>query len=448
MPWLTPDEIPEGTACRPLFIPDDSAWLAIVSGAILELTRSWNWEQFGTLTPDQCAERMQILQQQFYDEICNDCTLPAGGRVIRINFDGHFEELVGDAWVEPQGDYAVPPVTERTGGTVYEQTCLAAANAENVLAQLYEQTTDLFEEGLTVAELALELAVLLGLLIAPPLGLLGASVITLGRIAFAEFFAFMDFLTEDFWDAEFSEAIRCILLNCATNTDGVVTFDLDCVNLGIGDITNPFDLTGAQVRLLGQVSYLLSIIGVDGLNLAGTTTAITTPNCNCEWCAIIPLETTDGGFVRQAGGGQPWLSGGQWSSGQGWLGGIRGDSSFANNRYGASNFERTFSAMVITYVGVKYAKTAGQCSIAGACYGSQLADQSGVFYSDNNTTNDPDTTFFSWAGSRSMTALKIANNFAFCNNSCGITGSVTNKWIELRGVGEYKLDPAWLVDCP
>lgn len=71
MPWLTPDEAPEGTVCRPLFIPDDPAWLAIVSGAILELTRSWNYEQFGTLTPDQCAELMQVMQQKYYDEICS-----------------------------------------------------------------------------------------------------------------------------------------------------------------------------------------------------------------------------------------------------------------------------------------------------------------------------------------------------------------------------------------
>ena len=159
MAWLTPDEIPEDDACRPLFIPNSSDWLAIVSGAILPLTRTWNWEQFGTLTPEQCADRMLLLMEQYYSGECNDCELPGGGRVIRINFEGNFEELVHGAWVEPQGDYAVPPVTAREEPTPEERRCLAAANAENVLSQLYEQVTDLFVADVSAAEALLALGV-------------------------------------------------------------------------------------------------------------------------------------------------------------------------------------------------------------------------------------------------------------------------------------------------
>jgi len=63
--WLTPDDIPSTAECRALFIPASEAWLANVSGALLELTYAYNWEQFGTLTPDECAARMQEMYDDF-----------------------------------------------------------------------------------------------------------------------------------------------------------------------------------------------------------------------------------------------------------------------------------------------------------------------------------------------------------------------------------------------
>lgn len=64
--WLTPsDPDPAGTLCRVLFIPDDEEWLAIVSGALLELTRSYNYEQFGATTPNQIADRLNEMFQEY-----------------------------------------------------------------------------------------------------------------------------------------------------------------------------------------------------------------------------------------------------------------------------------------------------------------------------------------------------------------------------------------------
>lgn len=63
--WLTPDSTPVEVVCRTLFIPNSEAWLAIVTGAILELSQPYNWEQFGTLTPDECATRMSIMLDEF-----------------------------------------------------------------------------------------------------------------------------------------------------------------------------------------------------------------------------------------------------------------------------------------------------------------------------------------------------------------------------------------------
>lgn len=319
MPWLTPNNIPEDDECRPLFIPHSAEWLAIVSGAILELTRSWNWEEFGELTPEECAERMQQMQQQFYDGICNDCTLPDGGRVIRINLEGHFEWLVGDAWVEPTGDYAVPPVEPRETGTPEEQRCLAAANAVNVLADLYEQVTDMWNMHLSIAEAVFTFSVAIGIAIAPPLGLLARGIMGIALFAFQEFFAFLDFLGEDVWGENFTDALECMFYECSLNTDGVVTFNPDCIWEKMWNEGNPFDLSGSEQRLLGQIGYLLSVIGMDGLNLAGTTTAITSADCEeCDdaWCFVFDFEEVSGSAFFS-----PLTRNGcvaSWSSGIGW----------------------------------------------------------------------------------------------------------------------------------
>lgn len=53
--WLTPDVPPADTICRVLVLPADFDWLAIVSGAIVELTNPNNFEEFGTSTPEDTA---------------------------------------------------------------------------------------------------------------------------------------------------------------------------------------------------------------------------------------------------------------------------------------------------------------------------------------------------------------------------------------------------------
>lgn len=56
MPYLTPNTLPDSFVCRQLIIPDDPEWIEIVSGALSELTKSYNFELFGDVTPDQCSE--------------------------------------------------------------------------------------------------------------------------------------------------------------------------------------------------------------------------------------------------------------------------------------------------------------------------------------------------------------------------------------------------------
>jgi microcystin-dependent protein len=65
--WLTPDgPIPSGVICKRVRIPDNIAFVEIFNGALLDLIYANNFEKFGTLTPDQCAE---LFSGMVYDLI-------------------------------------------------------------------------------------------------------------------------------------------------------------------------------------------------------------------------------------------------------------------------------------------------------------------------------------------------------------------------------------------
>lgn len=65
MGYLTPDTSPASVTCRALFIPDHEQYLAIVRGALQELTFSYNWTNFGSLTPDQAAAMFVPMFDKF-----------------------------------------------------------------------------------------------------------------------------------------------------------------------------------------------------------------------------------------------------------------------------------------------------------------------------------------------------------------------------------------------
>lgn len=63
--WLTPDTAPGSIAARCLLIPDAPDWLAIVSGALLPLIYAYNFEQFGTETPQGTADVFAVMFDNF-----------------------------------------------------------------------------------------------------------------------------------------------------------------------------------------------------------------------------------------------------------------------------------------------------------------------------------------------------------------------------------------------
>lgn len=94
MPYLTPDTPPAGTICRTITIPDDPEWLAIVNGALLELTRTRNFEKFGTYTPEQTAAYFFDMWGDFHDSEC---------MVIPIGMISMFGGIVPAKWLACNG---------------------------------------------------------------------------------------------------------------------------------------------------------------------------------------------------------------------------------------------------------------------------------------------------------------------------------------------------------
>jgi len=284
MPWLTPDSIPEGDDCRPLSIPADSAWLALVSGALTELTLPYNWQKFGTLTVAETVAKMQEIVDNYYDTPCAACTIPGGYPVVRYSTTGHLQQLDGSGeWVDATGDYHIPPPEARTEGTPPDQNCLAAKNATNVLSQLYESLSESFSSELSTDEALVAFAAAavaaVGFEFAP-------ITFAIAGVAFAVFevlFHALEYVTADLWTDDFDNQFACLLLNCAINTDGVVTFDWDCFNNALLAQADSMGLSEVQMRLYVQIGYILYFIGgADGLNLAARTTDIT--NDDCSFC--------------------------------------------------------------------------------------------------------------------------------------------------------------------
>lgn len=305
MPYLTPQELPEGDNCRPLSIPADSEWLALFGGALTELTKRWNWEYSGGLTIDETIDKMSEIIDNWYEVPCAACVTPGGYRVTRINNQGHLQQLDENGeWVDPTDDYYIPPPEARMDGTEADQICLAAKNAVNVLQQLYENLSDSYnaelEQDEAITAFILGAIAIVGFEFAP----ITWSIVAFMTPVFAALYAALGYIFADVWDSTVSDQITCFLLNCATNDAGVVTFDYECFVGQLNTLANTLSLTEDQLRLYLQITYILYFIGgIDGLNLAGRTTEITDDDCTICDCVgtSVNFAISNQGFSASIG---------------------------------------------------------------------------------------------------------------------------------------------------
>lgn len=287
-----------------MFYFDDKEWAQFLLGAAKVLGDPFNWYEAGDMSTDEAAEAFRVIVQDAPYNL-RSCPNPAGGRIFRVNALGKVQEL-SDAgeWTDPTGDATIPPVPERSGGTPEDQICLAAKNATNVLQLLYENLTDSFNSHLDEAEAATALVLTIISLIGAEFAPITFALVTFFSVVFSVLYGVLEFVAADLWDDTFTKALMCILRDCATNDAGVVTFDWDCFQAALAHQTNVFDLTFEQLRLFGQIEYLLQVIGgVDALNAAGATTAITDDDCSGCACTgtSVNFGVSDQGFVATLG---------------------------------------------------------------------------------------------------------------------------------------------------
>lgn len=69
--WLTPNAAGGVTACRVLIFPVELE--TSVNGALQELAEVYNWEQFGTMTPDEAASLAQAMLDAYYESDGGGC---------------------------------------------------------------------------------------------------------------------------------------------------------------------------------------------------------------------------------------------------------------------------------------------------------------------------------------------------------------------------------------
>lgn len=68
MPYLTPNTT-TGDVCRSLLIPVN--FLHIVNGALGELERAYNWEEFGDMTVEDCVSEMTAMIENYQTGGCS-----------------------------------------------------------------------------------------------------------------------------------------------------------------------------------------------------------------------------------------------------------------------------------------------------------------------------------------------------------------------------------------
>lgn len=214
-------------------------------------------------------------------------------------------------WGPVTGDYIAPDPEARGEGTAATRKCLAAANAARVYHDLYETATEAFiSDGTDVAVYEAVLGGIIAVL-GPWAGFTMASGIGLAIALFFAFYELLETITSDVWTSDFDETFVCLLLDNATDTAGVVTFDWVTIRETITEnLLNAAGQLDTDTALLwAQLAFIMDMVGAPGLDLAGTTTAVTSYDCTtiCApvWC--YSFDFTDGGahgwtFVNNSAG--------------------------------------------------------------------------------------------------------------------------------------------------
>lgn len=299
--WRLPDEIDPPTrigVCVP--VPDAPEHRQAFLGALLQLARWWNWQRDPLKRGREAAEVWMtiwrdVLEQLQEGEGCgampfdvrqnedapcilektqngvtwtqwadislcspNVPVLQAGEEVL-VPWDGTFIPI-GD--LPPDVDTITTSDERRPAGDDPDAArCLAALNAAYVFRRLHIESWRVSFSGGRPANI-----VIAGILALIGLGLLSASLIPI--LAASAITSFMLFSNPNLFTSVVERELACIFYNRSSVVNGEVVFDFNQVKSDVAARNIP-------INIWTWINAYLDIIGANGLNLAGTTTAIT-----------------------------------------------------------------------------------------------------------------------------------------------------------------------------
>jgi len=310
--YPTPSSIPVERGYRTAKIPADAAWYGVFMGLVETLMDERNWQQFegGISREDAACYWAEIVDSLYESAMTGPCCPsfrrnPATG-LPEVSYD---DGLTWDYFPEgPYEDADGPPIAPAppalNKGSDDADRCFAAWNAADVIAAFYQQTAGQAAAGLYNA--VLNVNMFLFQLNQSLLKLIYPSEAQIAQALGFFNFDWPTYASAPTLDSDAMDALRCLLYDKASVTDGIVSFDQPAVlssligTLGI----NP----GTAVTLL--VGYM----DVAGLNAAGGTQSNTTADCEgCdEWEYTFDFSTgsQQGWSIVNPGPGGPrgyWL---------------------------------------------------------------------------------------------------------------------------------------------
>jgi len=405
-----------------LFYLDDPLWAQYILGAIRTLESEYNWYQAGDLMPDEASEAFRLINQAAPTNKLPVCSLPTGEPLMRVNpTTGHIQSVDADSNWEDNPD--IPPTPERPSGAPDDQRCDAAANTANALEILYENLTDSWSHGLTVAEAITAFVVAVGETIAAAFFPPAAALIAALGLIFEAVYATIEFVGADVWTTDFTDVLRCYLYDCSSVDANVVTYDFQCIIDKLVAHTDAAGLSDTQLRLFGQLYYILNFIGVDGLNYAGAATTITGADCSdCgdTFCESEHFAVDDYGWSIVSG------EGGTYTGGVGFVG-----TNLNSGNNTDTGIEIVIAPTQLTYVRFHAIKAGGAGANDSA--GMRLWDGATLVYNGltgGGTTGDYIYTF------GSPTIIDKIQMFVNAGSSGAATG-VTDTHIEGLGTNPF-----------
>lgn len=357
--WILPTDPNAPTVCLTFNIPNDRNAIAAALGAMWEMSKPHNWQQGNPQAAIDFARRMELLllddfAQDKTDEECMDCnsafacispylrTFP--NATYRVQDDmPQFSLDGGTTWTDmppDSGEPSYPPLTATPGATEDERLCLAATRAMRTYNALYRQSAGAVAAGLANTLSAIDnILYQINLMIADFVW--GHATAVIRALDWDNADLPTDFAAPDLTSQQ-QEDLTCLLLENASEANGIVTFDYQAVfdNLIATFGVNP----GTALTLL------FGYIGAEGLNRAGNVENTDTGACTgCDeaFCYEWNLAAENGEFVVQSGPAT-------WVSGQGWNGGFLDVNSREHLDIG-----KFFTAVRLTRVEIQYNKTAG-----------------------------------------------------------------------------------------